>query len=150
MFKYVNGDMQMQTDIDLNNKKIKNIPPATNPTDLLMKQSLIINTLSLFGVVNEKKYLTSNGTNITLRSPYLVDVEFYGGSKYSNTQDRLFISVGASSTLWQYPFRFALNNEVTKLHIDHHINLKINNFKLNKAIQIQFILHYLPLSIKST
>ena len=150
MFEYDNGNMKMYHDIDMNNHKIKNIPPATNPTDLLMKQSLIINTLSLFGVVNEKKYLTSNGTNITLRSPYLVDVEFYGGSKYSNTQDGLFISVGASSTLWQYPFRFALNNKVTKLQIDHHINLKINNFKLNKAIQIQFILHYLPLSIKST
>ena len=72
----------MYHDIDMDNHKIKNIPPATNPTDLLMKQSLIINTLSLFGVVNEKKYLTSNGTNITLRSPYLVDVEFYGGSNF--------------------------------------------------------------------
>ena len=33
MFKYKNGDMQMQTDIDLNNNKIKNVPQPTNPTD---------------------------------------------------------------------------------------------------------------------
>ena len=150
MFEYDNENMKMLHDIDMGNHRIKNISPPTNPTDLLMKQSLIINTLSLFGVVNKQKYLTSNGTNITLRSSYLFDVEFYGGSKYSNTQDRLFVSVGASAHLWQYPFRFALNNEVTKLHIDRYINLKMSNFKPYNASQIQFVLNYLPLSIKST
>ena len=38
MFEYKNGDMQMQTDIDMNTHKIKNNPLPTNPTDLLTKE----------------------------------------------------------------------------------------------------------------
>ena len=58
MFEYKNGDMQMQTDINMNSHRIKNIAPPINPTDLLMKKSLEIHDLFLFGLVNNRGFLT--------------------------------------------------------------------------------------------
>ena len=53
MFEYDNGHMKMYHDINMNNHRIKNIPPAINPTDLLMKQSLSIPHVFLFGMVRK-------------------------------------------------------------------------------------------------
>ena len=55
MFEYKNGDMQMQTDIDMNTHKIKNISPPTEPTDLLTKESLITNDTYVSGNITIEK-----------------------------------------------------------------------------------------------
>ena len=47
MFEYQDGGMYMNTSINLNHKII-NIPQPTNPTDLLMKQSVNIFNISLY------------------------------------------------------------------------------------------------------
>ena len=92
MFKYVNGDMQMQIDIDLNNKKIKNIPPATNPTDLLMKQSIVIHPIVLYGMIRSVNHFSINGIELTFKNIHITYIELFGGNKYLNTQDSLILS----------------------------------------------------------
>ena len=149
MFEYKNGDMQMQTNIDLNNKKIKNIPPATNPTDLLMKQSLEIHDIYIFGMVNNRGFLTSNNTNLKIANMYIKKIIFYGGSKYANSIDGLLVNFGLGGPLWRYSFNFRQSNQATELNIDRYFNTTLNNFRLITAKQIEFELLYLPLTIKT-
>ena len=149
MFKYVNGDMQMQTDIDLNNKKIKNIPPATNPTDLLMKQSLEIHDIFIIGFVNNLKFLTSNNSNLKIKDIYIKKIIFYGESKYANSQDGLLVNFGLGGPLWRYSFHFGPSNQATELNIDRYFNTTLNKFRLITAKQIEFELLYSPLTIKT-
>ena len=149
MFKYVNGDMQMQTDIDLNNKKIKNIPPATNPTDLLMKQSLEIHDIFIIGFVNNLKFLTSNNSNLKIKDIYIKKIIFYGESKYANSQDGLLVNFGLGGPLWRYSFHFGPSNQATELNIDRYFNATLNKFRLITAKQIEFELLYSPLTIKT-
>ena len=149
MFEYKNGDMQMQTNIDLNNKKIKNIPPATNPTDLLMKQSLEIHDIYIFGMVNNRGFLTTNNTNLKIANMYIKKIIFHGGSKYANSIDGLLINFSLGGPLWRYSFNFRQSNQATELNIDRYFNTTPNNFRLITAKQIEFELLYLPLTIKT-
>ena len=74
IFKYKNGDMQMQTNIDLNNHKIKNVPQAMDPTDLLTKQSIKIFYVSLYGTIDQHNYFTNHGVSIGFDSIYIVKI----------------------------------------------------------------------------
>ena len=150
MFKYENGDMQMQTDIDMNNLRIKNIAPPINPTDLLMKQSLEIHNIYIFGMVNNRGFLTSNNTNLKIANMHIEKFIFYGGSTYANTQDDLFVNFGVGGPLWRFPFRFGPINQATELNVNRYFNSILNNFRLRLAKQIEYELLYSPLSIKST
>ena len=143
------GNMKMQTDIDLNNKKIKNIPPATNPTDLLMKQSLEIHDIFIIGFVNNLKFLTSNNSNLKIKDIYIKKIIFYGESKYANSQDGLLVNFGLGGPLWRYSFHFGQSNQATELNIDRYFNTTLNKFRLITAKQIEFELLYSPLTIKT-
>ena len=90
MFEYDNGNMKMYHDIDMDNHRIRNIPPATNPTDLLMKQSLEIHQIYLYGMVINR-HLTSEGIRLQLYNPYIKSISLFGGNKYKNMKDQLTI-----------------------------------------------------------
>ena len=135
MFEYKNGDMQMQTDIDMNSHRIKNIAPPINPTDLLMKQSLEIHNIYIFGLVNNRGFLTSNNYNLKIKNMYIEKFIFYGGSTYANTQDNLFVNAGVGGPLWRYPFRFGPNNQATEINIDKYFNVIMNNFVSHQLIR---------------
>ena len=66
MFEYNDGEMKIYNDIDMNNHRINNIPPPTNPTDLLMKQSIEIYFISLHGMINQDKFFTTNNQKLFL------------------------------------------------------------------------------------
>ena len=68
MFKYENGEMQMQTVIDMKNHRIKNVPLASIPTDLLMKQSVNIFDINIYGIIDQHHDLTSQNITITFNS----------------------------------------------------------------------------------
>ena len=148
MFEYKNGDMQMQTDIDMNNHRIKNLPSPSNPTDILMKQSLIIHDSYFHGLVNNRKYLTSNNNNLTLVNPHIKKIIFYGGSQFANTNDHLFVNIGIGGPLWRLAFQFGAQNQVTEVNIDRYFNATLIDFRLAFAKQIEFELIYFPLTIK--
>ena len=148
MFKYDNGNMKMYHDIDMNNHRIKNLPSPSNPTDILMKQSLIIHDSYFHGLVNNRKYLTSNNNNLTLVNPHIKKFIFYGGSQYANTNDNLFVNIGIGGPLWRLAFQFGAQNQVTEVNIDRYFNATLIDFRLAFAKQIEFELIYFPLTIK--
>ena len=105
MFKYENGDMQMQTDIDLNNNKIKNIPPARDLTDLLMKQSVNIFDISLYGTIDQLGYFKSNDLMIQFRSSiYISKIILKPGDNYKGNSDQIMI-LGIIGPLYQREIR---------------------------------------------
>ena len=150
MFEYDNGSMKMFNDIDMNNHRIKNISPATNPTDLLMKKSLEIHDIFLFGLVNDRGFLSIHNFKIKLENIFIKKFIFYGGSAYANTQDDLLVNAGFSGSLWRYPFRFGPANQATEINFNKYFNVLMNNFRLILANQIEFELIYLPVTFKTT
>ena len=149
MFEYKNGDMQMQTDIDLNNYKIKNIPQPTNPTDLLMKQSVEIFIAYLYGVVTQSGVLTSQGTSIRFENAHITSIILFGGEKYIGTHDRLTIShkIGSFPASRYYPFRYSSRNGYIEIIINHHFPGLISIIRIRTAIQIPCIVVYRTLQI---
>ena len=150
MFEYDNGNMKMFNDIDMNNHRIKNISPATNPTDLLMKKSLEIHDIFLFGLVNDRGFLSIHNFEIKLENIFIKKFIFYGGSAYANTQDDLLVNAGINGSLWRYPFRFGPANQATEINFNKYFNVLMNNFRLILATQIEFELIYLPVTFKTT
>ena len=149
MFEYDNGNIKLFNDIDMNNHRIKNILPATNPTDLLMKKSLEIHDIFLFGLVNNRGFLTINNFKIKLENIFIKKFIFYGGSTYANTQDDLLINAGIGGSLRRYPFRFGPANQATEINFDKYFNVVMNNFRLILATQIEFEIKYLPVTFKT-
>ena len=150
MFEYDNENMIMFNDIEMNNHGIKNILPATNPTDLLMKKSLEIHDICLFGLVNNRGFLTINNFKIKLENIFIKKFIFYGGSTYANTQDNLLVNACIGGPLWRYPFRFGPANQATELNSDKYFNVVMNNFRLLLATQIEFEIKYLPVTFKTS
>ena len=150
MFEYDGGKMKMNMDLDLTSHNIINIAPPTNPTDLLMKKSLEIHDIFIFGFVNNIRFLTSNNSNLKIKNMYIKKLIFYGGSKYANTQDGLLVNAGSGGQLWRYSFHFGPSNQATEINLDRYFNITMNNFRLITANQIEFELLYSPLTIKTT
>ena len=98
MFEYDNGNMKMFNDIDMNNHRIKNISPATNPTDLLMRKSLEIHQIYLYGMV-KNRHLSSEGILIELYNTYIKSISLFGGNKYKNMKDQLTIRASGYTSL---------------------------------------------------
>ena len=151
MFKYENGDMQMQTDIDLNNNKIKNIPPARDLTDLLMKQSVNIFDISLYGTIDQLGYFKSNGLMIQFRSSiYISKIILKPGDNYKGNSDQIVI-LGIIGPLYQYEIRYSFqfsSSSGSKTYIDiNHLFGKIDRIHTQTATNIPFYLVYHSLHI---
>ena len=149
LFEYDNGNMKMYHDIDMNNHRIKNLPSPSNPTDILMKQSLEIHDIYIFGVVNNRGFLTVNNTNLKIVNMYIKKFIFHGGSKYANSRDGLIINFILGGPMTRYPFNFKQSNQATELNIEKYFNTSLGNFSLSTAKQIEFELLYSPLTIKT-
>ena len=149
LFEYDNGNMKMYHDIDMNNHRIKNLPSPSNPTDILMKQSLEIHDIYIFGVVNNRGFLTINNTNLKIVNMYIKKFIFHGGSKYANSIDGLLINFILGGPMWKYSFNFRQSNQATELNIEKYFNTSLGNFSLVTAKQIEFELLYSPLTIKT-
>ena len=74
MFEHDNGDMKMNTDLDMNNKKFKNVPQPTYDTDVFTKESVKIHYIKLYGSVNIDKDLSSNNIPIGFDSVYINNI----------------------------------------------------------------------------
>ena len=146
MFEYDNGNMEMFNDINMNNHRIKNISPATNPTDLLMKKSLEIHDIFIFGFVNNIRFLTSNNYNLKIKNMYIKKLIFYGGSKYANTQDGLLVNAGLGGPLWRYSFHFRSSNQATEINLD--LPLLRPGFALEILMELQLAIWF-PMVIVS-
>ena len=153
MFEYDNGNMKMYNDIDMNNHRIKNIPPPTNPTDLLMKQSIKIYLISLHGMINQDKYFTTNNQKLFL---FQISIEFiiiFGTNAHLSTQDKLainYITLSGRRASYNYPFSFHSRSPNIRIGVYRVIKGKLESITTLKTFNVPFILYYAPVTIKTT
>ena len=75
---------------------------------------------------------------------------FYGGSAHANTQDDLLVNEGIGGSLHRYPFRFGSANQATEINFNKYFNVVMNNFRLILATQIEFVIKYSPVTLKTS
>ena len=153
MFEYKNGDMQMQTDIDMNTHKIKNNPLPTNPTDLLTKESLITNDTYVSGNITIEKILYRSlflfhiyGSRVDLMNPFINFIILNVGPLFNNTQDQLSIFMGSSIS--RFSFTTSASGYV-KIIINHQFNGRTNKIFTNIISNATFVISYRPITFKS-
>ena len=145
MFEYDNGNMKMYHDIDMDNHRIRNIPPATNPTDLLMKQSLKIHQIYLYGMV-KNRHLSSEGIRLQLYNPYIKSISLFGGNKYKNMKDQLTIRASGYTSPFNYSFIYSPTDGYVNIEINYKISSNTLLMMIRMATDIPFRLIYLPLT----
>ena len=144
MFEYKNGDMQMQTDININNHKIKNISPPTEPTDLIMKQSLDILSTTQIGKINQNGYFTVDEITLQLNNAFIKEIRIVNLIRLTGP-DRLIIKARSGYTNLSFPFSYT--NTVL---IDIIINIKMNevlSIRVEKGRNISYKIELTPLRI---
>ena len=144
MFEYKNGDMQMQTDININNHKIKNISPPTEPTDLIMKQSLDILSTTQIGKINQNGYFTVDDITLQLNNAFIKEIRIVNLIRLTGP-DRLIIKARSGYTNLSFPFSYT--NTVL---IDIIINIKMNevlSIRVEKGRNISYKIELTPLRI---
>ena len=153
MFEYKNGDMQMQTDIDMNTHKIKNNPLPTNPTDLLTKESLITNDTYVSGNITIEKILFRSlflfhiyGSRVNLMNPFINFIILNVGPLFNNTQDQLSIFMGSSIS--RFSFTTSASGYV-KIIINRQFNGRTNKIFTNIISNATFVISYRPITFKS-
>ena len=153
MFEYKNGDMQMQTDIDMNTHKIKNNPLPTNPTDLLTKESLITNDTYVSGNITIEKILFRSaflfhiyGSRVDLMNPFINFIILNVGPLFNNTQDQLSIFMGSSIS--RFSFTTSASGYV-KIIINRQFNGRTNKIFTNIISNATFVISYRPITFKS-
>ena len=152
MFEYNDGNMKIYHDIDMNNHRIKNISQPTNPTDLLMKQSLDIYLISLHGMIRQDKYFAINNQKLFLFHINISFIIIFGKHVNINTQDKLIINYidqsGQSS--YNFPFSFHQSHPNVRIGINREIKGKLESINTLKTFNVPFILFYSPVTIKTT
>ena len=115
---------------------------------MLIKKSLEIHQIYLYGVVSKKNHLSSHGINVNLNNTYIRLISFFGGNKYKNTQDRLTIYNKGYTHPLNFPFTYSPINGYAMIEIN--INF-IGYIRMNTqtATNITFIISYLPLTFNT-
>ena len=153
MFEYKNGDMQMQTDIDMNTHKIKNISPPTEPTDLLTKESLITNDTYVSGNITIEKFFNRSrflfyiyGSRVDLMNPFINFIILNVGPLFNNTQDQL--SILMTSSISRFSFTTSASGYV-KIIINRQFNGHTNKIFTNIISNATFVISYRPITFKT-
>ena len=146
MFEYKNDTMYMNTVLDMNNHKIKNVPQPRNPSDLLLKMSVSIFHISIYGYVDQHNSFTSQGISIGFDSIYIVKITLINKDKFQGNSDRVIISFknrnGVINRL-NYPFRFSTaSSQITVASINRLFNGEVLRITTHNAVQIPFVLTY--------
>ena len=149
MFEYDNGNMKMYHDIDMDSHRIKNIHPPTNPTDLLMKQSLDIRPIIIFGMVRSDTYFSINGIKLTFNNIHITYIELFGEKKHLNTQDALMMSVENNNIQQNIYLRFRFSSHQTNIILNINKSFdRVFNFSMDTSKNIPFKITYLPITFK--
>ena len=147
IFEYRDGGMYMNTSIDLNhNHKIINIPQPKNPTDLLMKMSVSIFHIPLYGMIDRNNDFTNNSVPIGFDSIFLSKITLINKNKFQGSSDKIIISfknnLGNINRL-NYPFTFSgSGSQITVVIINNHFIGEIIRITTQHANQIPFVLTY--------
>ena len=146
MFEYDNENMKMFNDIDMNNHKIMNIQSGSNPTDLLMKKSLIIFTLSKGGIIDTNGVVLINGIIYSSENIFLTKIRIVNKIFLLTGSARLTIILPKTHTNRSFNYNFDYTN---KHLIDININMKmpISYIIVTKGRNIPIFIYFSPLLI---
>ena len=144
MFEYDNGNMKMYNDIDMNNHKIKNSAPPTEPTDLLMKQSLDIFTTTHMGKINQNGFFIVEDDTFQLNNVYIKEIRIYNFIRLTGS-DRIIIKSRSVHTNLTYPISYT---NATLIDITTNLRLsRLLSIRLEKGRNILWRIELLPLRI---
>ena len=148
-FVVENGNMVMQTNLNMNNHKIINLANPTNANDACNKQ-FVINSMSniiVYGKVDSNGYfIISEAFTLILMKVNIVNIEIYSNNSYNNVNDVLRISHSDSSSDRLHRFTHPIGNRVITIQIIQKFEL-ITNIKLDKGRNLPFVIIYKSLYI---
>ena len=74
MFEYKNDNMFMNTELDMNNHRIRNVSPPIHSNDVLNKGSIKITNIYLYGVVDSDHVLKNHNIPIGFNAVFLESI----------------------------------------------------------------------------
>ena len=87
MFEWKNGNTMINTDINMQNHRLKNLPRPINDNDAVSKRSINIFDILLYGVVDQDHHLSSQGIPIGFNSIYLSTIVLINKNKYQTSSN---------------------------------------------------------------
>ena len=146
MFEYDNGNMKMNTTLDMAGNKFKNVPQPTVDSDVLTKGSIKLYYLRIYGIVYTNKQLITNNLSIGFAGAFIHSILLMQQNKYLSQRDKITISYlnTQNSVLRKnYPFTFAsTRNQATIININHHFTTAIFHITTQTAVNIPYMLTY--------
>ena len=143
-FVIENGKMVMETDLDLNNHKFKNVPQPTSDTDVLLKGSLNIGFANLYGLIDNDKFFKVNNINVSFHSVFINSIRLIQDS-YKGQSDEIIIayqkSSGQSGT-YHYSFIHTSPSNITIISINRSFKTGIQSIKTKTATRVAFMITY--------
>ena len=143
-FVIENGKMVMETDLDLNNHKFKNVPQPTSDTDVLLKGSLNIGFANLYGLIHNAKFFKVNSINVSFHSVFINSIRLIQDS-YKGQSDEIIIayqkSSGQSGT-YHYSFIHTSPSNITIISINRSFKTGIQSIKTKTATRVAFMITY--------
>ena len=152
MFEYDNGNMKMNTTLDMAGNKFKNVPQLTIDSDVLTKGSVKIYYLGVCGIIHSsKQFVTNNNIPIGFSNAFIHSIYFLPQSRFISQRDKIIISYldAQNKTLKNnYSFTFSSNrNHATIININHHFTTTITNIATQTAYYLPFIITYKNIDI---
>ena len=145
MFEYKNNNMFMNTDIDLNNHKIKNIPQPTSDTDILLKGSLNIGSANLYRSIHNDKYFKVNNIDVSFDFVFINHITLIQDS-FRGQSDEIIISYQKSTGgfgSFRYLFiHTSSSSNITVVMINQSFKTGIQSIKTRVSSRVAFIITY--------
>ena len=152
MFEYDDGDMKMNTDLDMAGNKFKNVPRPTVDSDVLTKGSVKIYPLRVYGIVHSGKTLvTNNNKPVGFPGSFIQSIYLLQRDKFLSQKDRIritYLNNQGQTRNDNYPFTFSSSNaRSTTVNINRLYTTTISYITTQKAFYIPFVITYNNINI---
>ena len=143
-FVIENGKMVMETDLDMNNNKFKNVPQPTSNTDVLTKGSVKRYYIMLYGSVNPQRVFIVNSIPIRFKSVFIHQITLIHRQIFTGVSDRIIINFrNTQGNVNKMNYRFIYTmSQVTTININHHFIGEISKIETNSTFRVSFVLSY--------
>ena len=145
MFEYKNDDMFMNTDIDMNNHRFKNVPKPTSDTDVLLKGSLNLGSANLYGLIHNDKYFKVNNIDVSFDFVFINSITLIQDS-FRGQSDEIIInyqkSTGGFGRLHYSFIHTSSSSNITVVMINRSFKTGIQSIKTQTSTGVSFIITY--------
>ena len=145
MFEYKNDDMFMNTDIDMNNHRFKNVPKPTSDTDILLKGSLNLGYANLYGLIHNDKYFKVNNIDVSFDFVFINSITLIQDS-FRGQSDEIIINyqknTGGFGRLHYSFIHTSSSSNITVVMINRSFKTGIQSIKTQTSTGVAFIITY--------